>query len=153
MASDPLSTVFFSDASAAALAAALHAECFSAPWNEASFRSALNVPGTTLQILSLGETPVAFALYRQVLDECEILTLGTCPDYRGRGYAGQLLELGVAYLRELKAERLLLEVGAQNLSARRLYLSSGFKEIGQRPGYYLHGETREDAILMLKNLH
>lgn len=153
MEPDDLSTVFFTDASASPLAAVLHAECFSDPWDEASFHSALAIPGTTLQILSLDDIPVAFALYRQVLEEAEILTLGTRPDYRGRGYAGTLLGLGISHLSELQAERLFLEVGARNVPAQRLYLSNGFKEVSRRLGYYIHGDTAEDAVLMLKKLH
>lgn len=148
-----LSSTFFTDASVSSLAATLHAECFTPSWGEDAFRSALAIPGTVLQILACDETPVAFALYRRMFEEAEILTLGTRPAFRGRRLAATLLREGQTYLAALQVERLFLEVGAQNTPARRLYSSMGFKEIGRRAGYYLHGDRSEDAIIMLKNLH
>lgn len=141
-------TDFFTNSAAAAIGAALHGRCFDPPWNEAAFASALDVPGTVLQVMCQSKEPAAFALYRQVLDEAEILTLGTLPEFRGKGIASRLLEEGILYLRGSNAQVLLLEVGAQNIAAQRLYLSKGFQEIGRRSGYYNHAEDMEDAIVM-----
>src|SRR5690606_32606133 len=89
----------FTDPSVAGLAAVLHAECFAAPWDEAAFRSALTIPGTFLQILSRDGSPAAFALYRHMFDEAEILTLGTLPAARGQGLGRTLLDDSFARLK------------------------------------------------------
>lgn len=141
-------TDFFTDSSAAALASALHARCFDDPWNEDAFVSALNIPGTILQVMCVAKEPAAFALYRQVLDESEILSLGTLPELRGKGLATRLLDNGIKFLRERKTQILLLEVGVQNIAAQQLYRAKGFREIGRRPNYYNHGAGGEDAIMM-----
>ena len=45
---------------------------------------------------------------------------------------------------------MILEVRPSNSSARILYKSLGFRQIGCRRNYYL--ETREDALVMMLNL-
>jgi len=136
----------------APLAAAMHARCFSEAWKEADFISALDIPGTLLQILSIAEEPAAFSLYRIVMDEAEILTLGTLPEFRGKGIAAHLLFSGSEKLKVSGVCCLYLEVGSRNLAAQRLYTKQGFKEIGRRRNYYNHGGKPEDAIMMKNRL-
>ncbi len=45
-----------------------------------------------------------------------------------------------------------LEVRDSNQSARALYDSVGFNEIGVRRGYYPAASGREDAVVMAKHL-
>jgi ribosomal-protein-alanine N-acetyltransferase len=45
-----------------------------------------------------------------------------------------------------------LEVRASNQSARALYESAGFNEMGLRRNYYPDASGREDAVLMGKEL-
>ncbi|WP_340148769.1 GNAT family N-acetyltransferase [uncultured Sneathiella sp.] len=152
MQESDISADFFDTASAAPLAAAIHGQCFKSGWSEKDFVSAFGIPGTVLEVLSLTDQPVAIALYRQVVDEAEILTLGTMPAYREKGLAGQLLERGFHYLRRNKVAFLYLEVGVENIPAQRLYTSKGFIETGQRPNYYNHGAAYEDALMMKRSL-
>lgn len=148
MEEDAISIDFFTDKSMAPLVAAMHARCFTAPWNDADFISALDIPGTLLQILSVAEEPAAFSLYRIALDEAEILTLGTLPEFRGKGIATHLLASGAEKLKKSGVRFLYLEVGSQNLAAQRLYTTHGFEEIGRRRNYYNHCGKPEDAIMM-----
>jgi ribosomal-protein-alanine N-acetyltransferase len=143
---------YFTDSTAAPVAAAMHARCFSTPWSKSDFMSALGIPGTMLQILHISGEPAAFSLYRIIMDEVEILTLGTLPEFRGKGVAKQLLGAAIERLRETDARVILLEVGSQNLVAKRLYTAEGFEEIGRRKNYYNHGGKWEDAIMMKKIL-
>ncbi|MEX0583187.1 MAG: GNAT family N-acetyltransferase [Sneathiella sp.] len=152
MQTNGISAEFFDSVSAAPLAAALHSHCFSQAWSEADFVSALGIPGTTLEVLNLANEPAAFALYRQIIDEAEILTLGTLPACRGNGIAGHLLEKGFDYLRSKHATCLFLEVGARNTPALRLYWSKGFIETGRRSNYYKHCMGFEDALMMKRLL-
>jgi ribosomal-protein-alanine N-acetyltransferase len=56
-------------------------------------------------------------------------------------------------LREDGVERVLLEVRESNQVAHKLYQSGGFREVGQRRGYYPSGQGREDAKVMLLDLY
>jgi ribosomal-protein-alanine N-acetyltransferase len=151
MPHDKIKINYFNEAMAASLGAALHAKCFPEPWDAASFTAVMDTPGALLQVLSIADIPTAFSLYQIVLDEAEILTLGTLPEFRGKGIASQLLKTGLEKLKAEGVKTVFLEVGSQNFPAKRLYIANGFEEIGRRRNYYNHGATPEDAIMMKKN--
>jgi len=142
------SSEFFRDNSHADIAAALQARCFENAWNAVSFRTTLSLPTSILEILSVENDPAAFALYQLVDVEAEILTLGVLPDFRKQGYGKLLLREAIAYFRNAGVTALFLEVGENNISARRLYDAMGFETTGKRPNYYRHKNGPEDAILM-----
>ncbi|WP_373088011.1 ribosomal protein S18-alanine N-acetyltransferase [Sneathiella sp.] len=152
MALNDIDIDFMEGIACAALAAKMHAECFSPAWDEASCASAMTIPGTVFQLMSLGDEPVAFALYRCLSGEAELLSLGVLPEYQHRGYAGILLDHGIERLVASAVHLLFLDVGVENLWAQQLYRSRGFIEIGRRKDYYTHGAGLEDAITMKRVL-
>jgi ribosomal-protein-alanine acetyltransferase len=152
MKSADLHSIFLADNSHIRLAAAMHQQCFSKAWDEMSFMSALSIAGTTLQIGSIENDPVAFCLYRSIDDEAEILTLGVIPVYRQQNIASNLLGQGTKYLQQKGVGTIWLEVGSSNLSAQRLYEKSGFVEEGRRKNYYKQAGKTEDAIVMKLDL-
>ncbi|QAY73197.1 ribosomal-protein-alanine N-acetyltransferase [Agromyces protaetiae] len=77
--------------------------------------------------------------------EGDIQTIAVEPAQRGGGVGRALMNALIAEARARGAERLFLEVRADNPVARGLYTSLGFAEIGVRPGYYRDGV---DAVLM-----
>ncbi|MCR9214226.1 MAG: ribosomal protein S18-alanine N-acetyltransferase [Proteobacteria bacterium] len=139
---------FTTAAEYAQLAAELHKQCFDSPWGEASFRSALTIPGTIAQFLSKNEIPVGFALYRQMQEEAEVLTFCVLPKLRRGGIGRQLLDTGIEYFRQARVRAIFLEVNAANNSAIELYKNSGFIQIGRRKGYYSGGNGRQDALIL-----
>lgn len=72
-------------------------------------------------------------------DTSDVMTIATLPRVRGRGLGRRLLEELVARSRAAGAERLLLEVRADNTAARGLYDSAGFRLLQTRRGYYPGG--------------
>jgi len=72
-------------------------------------------------------------------DEVEILNLAVSAAFRRMGIAKALLA-------GLHACDIFLEVRESNLPARGLYRSTGFREVGLRPGYYQNPD--EGAIVM-----
>jgi ribosomal-protein-alanine N-acetyltransferase len=80
------------------------------------------------------------------VDEAEVESIVTAPEFRGRGVGGMLLVQMVKWSRELAVERLMLECRRSNESALRLYRRHGFFEDGVRPRYYRNPD--EDAVLM-----
>lgn len=83
-------------------------------------------------------------------ESAEILTVGVVPAARRRGLARRLLDRLLAEARERGAIEVFLEVRVDNESARALYLSEGFADIGLRRGYYDAG--RVDAVVMRREL-
>jgi [ribosomal protein S18]-alanine N-acetyltransferase len=92
------------------------------------------------------EVPLAYVVCSSVVDEIELLALGTRPEARQRGLARALLHRVISFAGESGARRVCLEVGAKNEAARRLYESAGFAMFNVRRAYYR--ETGEDALEM-----
>ena len=137
----------------AAAAAALHALAFADPWSEASFAAQFADPAA----LTLGHveesTLIAFALFRQVAGEADLLTVATHPARRSQGLARALLIVLTQTLAARGVARLTLDVAEDNAAARHLYTSLGFTEDGRRPRYYTAGgAVPVDAVLMSKRL-
>lgn len=141
-----MSAPFFPAADPGRLAA-IHAEAFAAPWDEAALTELLTSPG----VFAVAEED-GFILIRVVLDEAEILTLAVRPSARRAGLGVRLVEAAVMRAAALGAERMFLEVAEGNVAARALYARSGFVEMGRRRGYYSHTDgRREDALTLVLN--
>ena len=56
------------------------------------------------------------------------------------------------YLYQERAKQIFLEVDETNKAALALYKSSGFNEVGRRPGYYQTGKGHSDALIMRRNI-
>jgi ribosomal-protein-alanine acetyltransferase len=120
--------------------------CFSDPWSEASFREALNSPWTFGLVASTGKGIAGYLIGREVAGTGEVLNLAVAPDSRRRGMARALLRAALGYFRKRRVEEVFLEVRESNQSAQALYLSSGFRPVGQRTAYYRN--PKEDALVL-----
>lgn len=127
--------------------ATLHAAAFSATraWSADEFTGLLQHPGT----FAIGDTR-SFALIRTVLDEAELLTIATEPTMRRQGLARATLLAGEARAKTGGAAQIFLEVAEDNDAAIKLYTSSGYHQIGRRPGYYLPKDGAPLAALMMR---
>ena len=85
-----------------------------------------------------------------VLDELHINTIGTLPDFEGRGVATSLMDDAWRDAKERGIKRATLEVAASNLRAQRLYYRYGFKPVGVRKNYY--ERIKEDALILWADL-
>ena len=122
-------------------------------WNRRQISDSLAMPHTHYQILdgngaapSAARTGAGFTLVKAAPGEEELLLIGVDPAHRGKGLGRALLEHFLAAARSRGAERVFLEMRANN-PAQSLYTSIGFTPIGRRPDYYkgLDGQ-RIDAI-------
>ena len=85
--------------------------------------------------------------------DAELQSICVRPSDRRHGLARELLGWITQCAIERGAERLLLELRASNVAARRLYESAGFAVDGQRRGYYRRDDGgSEDALLMSREL-
>ncbi len=121
----------------------LHAQCFPhRPWDANEFAELKN---SGCEIIASDN---GFIVYRPVLDEAEIITIGVAPNARRTGIAAAMLGIVENELRRGGIKKVFLEVAENNTPARALYEQNGYCEIGRRPKYY----DGIDAILMEKKL-
>lgn len=122
-------------------------------WSEDSLRGLVEDEDGTLVLVepnSAGAADtMAYAAFRTVLDEAELLRVAVRPEARRRGLARRLLERGFETLAEGGVVTCHLEVRGDNVAAHRLYESLGFERVGHRPSYYSDGC---DAALLSKAL-
>jgi ribosomal-protein-alanine N-acetyltransferase len=78
-----------------------------------------------------------------------VMNLAIDPPYRRRGLGTELLQAGLAYLKDLGARRVELEVRTQNREAIQLYRKFGFSIERLISHYYRNGD---DAYLMRTSL-
>ena len=121
----------------------LHKLCFPhKPWSADDFAD-LKKSGCEIIASQNG-----FIVYRPILDEAEIITIGVHPDARNTGIASAMLGIIEGELKKSGIKSIFLEVAENNTPARHLYESNGYKQIGIRTKYY----DGIDAIMMKKDL-
>ncbi|MBE6587493.1 MAG: ribosomal-protein-alanine N-acetyltransferase [Ruminococcaceae bacterium] len=139
------------EGSDSAALAAVERVCFaSEPWSEKMFADALENPGCTVYMLyDMQMTKIiAYGVMYSCLDEADLANIATVPEKRGKGIGGGLLDKMLEISRNTGVLRTFLEVRESNVSARALYISRGFTEIGKRRRYYR--DPLEDAIIMVR---
>jgi ribosomal-protein-alanine N-acetyltransferase len=129
--------------------AKLHAASFKRGWSEEEFHRLLSDRNVVGHCLTAGRSVIGFILSRLAAGESEILSVAIAPAWRGRGFAGPLLDLHLRRLAGLGARAVFLEVGDNNAPANRLYCNAGFYEVGRRSGYYDRDAT---ALILRRDL-
>lgn len=132
----------------------LEVECFKNPYGAEQINSILNNSNYLIlfinefyQIVNIAEKNDFSAIgylvaFQQESDNLsELHRIGTLPKFRGLKYADSLLTNYFSICKNNKIYRLLLEVASKNVSARRLYQKSGYRNMGQRNNYYPNGDS------------
>lgn len=125
----------------------LHTASFDEPWTEHAFAELLRLPTTVGWCDEKG-----FILCSHVLDEMEIMTICTHPDFRRQGVAENLLMTMMDYAQLAKVSKIFLEVRSDNIPAQKLYEKMGFVENGIRKGYYTTRQGQMDALCMVYDI-
>ena len=121
----------------------LHKLCFpNKPWSASDFAD-LKKSGCEIIVSQNG-----FAVWRNVADESEIITIGVAPDARRNGIASAMLAIIEKNIKNQGVKKIFLEVASTNIAGQKLYENNGYKVVGMRPKYY----DGIDAILMAKDL-
>ena len=121
----------------------LHKKCFpNHPWSPDDFRD-LKQSGCEIIMSQNG-----FIVYRIVLDEAEIITIGVNPEMRRQGIASAMIGIIDKNIKNQGVKKIFLEVAANNIHGKKLYENHGFNRVGLRPKYY----DGIDAILMSKDI-
>ncbi|MCB1384919.1 MAG: GNAT family N-acetyltransferase [Nitratireductor sp.] len=123
----------------------IHAASFADAWGDGVLASLLQTRGTHILVakaLRPANHPVAaFLMYRAAGREAEILTLATAPGQRGKGAGRALMDEMIRRCLAARLEEIFLEVDAANPAAIALYRKLGFRQVGQRTGYYGSGKA------------
>jgi ribosomal-protein-alanine N-acetyltransferase len=130
-------------------------QSFQRIWPRSSFLGELNCENAYCFTLRRQENDnstrvIAYVCYRVVSDEMHLLRVAVAQKFRRRGIASRLIDGCLKLAREKGATTALLEVRPSNTPAISMYQKLGFQCIGKRPYYYT--ETREDALILSKNL-
>lgn len=119
-------------------------------WPEDAMRRELESPHTHYLVAVDDLAPHEVLAYAGLLagtgsGEGDVQTIAVAPEHRGSGLGRVLMLALIDEARRRGADRLFLEVRADNPVARSLYASLGFAEVGVRPRYYRNGI---DAVVM-----
>ena len=128
--------------------ARLEEEIFPDPYSEKDIFSYICMDGGMCFSALDGGRVVAYIIGRVIAPEGEIYRIATKDGYRRRGIAYRLLDYSAKTEKGRGLECLFLEVRSKNVPARNLYRSYGFKEVGERRGYYK--DPPDDAVIMLR---
>lgn len=121
----------------------LHKLCFpNKPWSASDFAD-LKKSGCEIIV-----SQNSFAVWRNVADEAEIITIGVAPDARRNGIASAMLTIIEKNIKNQGVKKIFLEVASNNIAGKKLYENNGYKVVGTRPKYY----DGVDAILMAKEI-
>jgi ribosomal-protein-alanine N-acetyltransferase len=134
----------------AAAIAKLHGASFHRGWSDGEIEQLLRERDVVAQRAMAGRGLVGFILSRIAAGEAEILSVAVAASRRRKGLARRLLDLHLRRLAGRGAQAVFLEVGEDNVAARRLYARAGFREVGRREGYYEGPSGRRTAALVLR---
>ncbi len=113
-------------------------------WSAAQIREEL--VGDRIVLVVIDEFGVrGYASIRLFAPDAELMRIGVGLGSRRQGVGGHLLTAVEDAARARGADRMLLEVAADNTAALALYRSAGYTESGRRRFYYRSGA---DAVLM-----
>ncbi|RNL80963.1 GNAT family N-acetyltransferase [Nocardioides marmorisolisilvae] len=115
-------------------------------WSENLVRDGIEGGLPTISYLVAEDDGIqGYAVASYAGDIAELQRIGVAEDARRRGLATALLDEVVAHAPSTGADRMLLEVRADNTGALSFYAARGFVEIDRRPRYYRDGT---DAVVM-----
>ena len=130
--------------------ARLHGASFHRGWSDGEIERILLDRDVLAHRATRGRRLIGFILSRLVAGEAEILSVAVTSSGRGKGVARRLLDLHLRRLAGLDARAVFLEVGEDNVPARKLYRRAGFREVGRRDGYYQDPKGKSTAALVLR---
>jgi ribosomal-protein-alanine N-acetyltransferase len=118
------------------------------PWTRGNFIDSVRA-GYQAQLLVAGPQLLGYFVAMKGVDEVHLLNLTVAPDCQGQGWGRVLLDALALWSRGQGAQWLWLEVRASNGRAQQIYARHGYRQVGERKGYYPDGQgKREDAVVM-----
>jgi ribosomal-protein-alanine N-acetyltransferase len=127
---------------------AIEEESFADPWSARAFRDALGNTAVYFACATLSDEDrvVGYVVAWFAADQGEIANIAVEAAGRRKGIGAELLDAALVEGKSRGAEAIFLEVRDSNTSARALYRSRDFEEVGRRRNYYKR--PVEDAIVL-----
>lgn len=120
--------------------------CFESPWTFAMlYEDIIENPNTVYLVVELDGVVIGYGGMWVIADEAHITNVCILPEYRGKGYAKELMMALSKACLEKGASGMTLEVRVSNKPALKLYKRCGFTIQGLRKKYY---QNSEDAYVM-----
>ncbi len=133
---------------------AIEEESFANPWTRESFLHEINKnPYSRPKVARTKDEKAEIAGYCVnwlVFEHFHIQNIAVHSRHRRKGLGRYMMEQTLREAQESGGLVASLEVRESNTSARELYVSLGFREVGKRRSYY--SRPREDAVLYRKDL-
>lgn len=85
--------------------------------------------GMTIYLAEFNKKTIGKVHIQLITGLGSIYGLGVLPKYRGKGYGRQILVMAIDKLKEVGANKIMLQVSADNSKALNLYKSCGFNEV------------------------
>lgn len=114
-------------------------------WTQESWRHEVSGTRRTVLVAVTEDRVIGAASYEVTDDVADLRRIMVAPEVRGKAIASKLIRGGIEWAQAGGAQRILLEVAEDNLSALRLYERTGFEQISLRRNYYPAGQ---DAVIM-----
>lgn len=127
---------------------AIERTSYSHPWTEGVFLDCFSDRYELWGLEQDGQL-LGYAVMLWQFEEVHLLNICVASSCRGFGLGRRLLRFVIARSLLRPCDQIVLEVRASNREAAQLYLSEGFKEVGQRKAYYPAPGGREDALVMV----
>jgi len=121
--------------------------CYQHPWSATIFSDCIHA-GYSCWVCGKGGIIEGYGVISVAAGESHLLNLCVRGASRRQGLGRKLLRHLISIARKHDAEVVFLEVRPSNVSARQLYASEGFNELGSRRDYYPRGNGREDALIL-----
>jgi ribosomal-protein-alanine acetyltransferase len=114
----------------------LEGKIFSTSWDPLWIREKINNENAIYWVKKEDDEIVGYLAIQFVGEDIEILGLGVLEDYRGKGYASDMLFAMMNHLKQYNYNKVFLEVRDSNNVAKNLYSKFNFNRSGTRLNYY-----------------
>ena len=128
------------------LVAQFEQQIFSEPWSQQNLEDARERQENIFLVATCDDTVAAYALCYGTMDEGEIPTIATNPEFMHRGIGTDFLKCMLQECNKRGIKRVFLEVRVSNRKAQGLYHKCGFEVVGKRKDFYRF--PTEDALVM-----
>tara|TARA_B100000989_G_C19458012_1_gene434941 strand:+ start:324 stop:788 length:465 start_codon:yes stop_codon:yes gene_type:complete len=132
----------------------LEKQLFDGRFDAADLRALLGKPAFYGVVLPAPGFPTIICAYSLAFitpTQADIIAIGTEKTQQGCGFGQIILQHLIEVVEQYNVAEITLEVATDNIPARRLYESFGFYVSGVRQNYYMRGENRCDAVIMVRH--
>lgn len=115
------------------------------PWSKESIEKLTTTENAVAKVAIMDGKVVGYYSFYHILDEADVNNIAVDIAWQNKGVGSALMRDMIDECKQRGIASITLEVGANNVVARKLYGKFGFRQEGLRKKYY---NNTEDAIIM-----